>query len=156
MSTNEHDVEYGSNPPGAQYEHTDIDTSVGYKFAVWLTVAALIGAAIVYGTFYYFDTQRIARDAVQEYPLAAGQQKEPPAPRLQTQPFKDVHLLRQGENAHLASYGWVDQPAGVTRIPIDRAMALVVERGLPARSETPAGLHMVPADSSAGRTYTAR
>jgi len=40
MSTNEHasdhDLEYGPTPAGAKYEHTDIDTSVGYKFALWL------------------------------------------------------------------------------------------------------------------------
>ena len=32
MST-EHDTEYGPTPPGAQYEHTDIDVSIGYNFA---------------------------------------------------------------------------------------------------------------------------
>ena len=33
----------------------------------------------------------------------------------------------------LSSYGWVDREAGVVRIPIDRAMDLVAERGLPTR-----------------------
>jgi hypothetical protein len=31
----------------------------------------------------------------------------------------------------LASYDWVDQKAGIVRIPIDRAIDLVAERGLP-------------------------
>ena len=31
MST-EHDLEYGSTPPGAQYEHTDVDVGIGYSF----------------------------------------------------------------------------------------------------------------------------
>jgi hypothetical protein len=31
----------------------------------------------------------------------------------------------------LNSYGWVDQSAGVAHIPIDRAMDLIVEHGLP-------------------------
>ena len=30
----------------------------------------------------------------------------------------------------LHSYGWVDQQAGIVRIPIDRAMTLLTERGL--------------------------
>jgi hypothetical protein len=33
----------------------------------------------------------------------------------------------------LEGYGWVDREAGVVRLPIERAMALVLERGLPTR-----------------------
>ena len=45
----------------------------------------------------------------------------------QTQFVKE--LATQDET--LASYDWVDQKAGIVRIPIDRAIDLVVERGLP-------------------------
>ena len=31
----------------------------------------------------------------------------------------------------LTSYAWVDKPGGFARIPVDRAMELIVERGLP-------------------------
>jgi hypothetical protein len=34
--------------------------------------------------------------------------------------------LRAKEKAALASYGWVDQKAGVVRLPIDRAMELTI------------------------------
>ena len=39
--------------------------------------------------------------------------------------------LRQSENAALSSYAWVDRSRGFVRIPIDRALALTTERGLP-------------------------
>ena len=55
--SNIHDIEYGPNPPGTTYEHSDIDPSVGYKFAIWLAVAMILSAAIVYGTFKFFDGQ---------------------------------------------------------------------------------------------------
>jgi hypothetical protein len=45
----------------------------------------------------------------------------------QTQFVKE--LATQDET--LASYDWVDQKAGIVRIPIDRAIDLVAERGLP-------------------------
>jgi mono/diheme cytochrome c family protein len=47
------------------------------------------------------------------------------------------HLLEQREKAEaqLNSYGWVDEPSGVVRIPINQAMALVAEQGLPVGSE---------------------
>ena len=40
---------------------------------------------------------------VQQFPLAAGEVKVRPAPLLQTHPFKDVYLLKQGENERLDS-----------------------------------------------------
>ena len=137
MSTNEHgehQLEYGPNPPGAQHEHTDIDTSVGYKVALWLMVAMLISVAIVYGTFRLFEGQSQAADtAAQKFPLAVGQQRNPPMPNLQTQPFKDIYVLREGEAAKLGSYGWVNKEGGIARIPIEDAMKMVVERGVPSR-----------------------
>jgi len=43
------------------------------------------------------------------------------------------------EDQKLATYDWVDQDAGKVRIPIDRAMDLIVQRGLPVREQTPTG-----------------
>ena len=37
----------------------------------------------------------------------------------------------------LNSYGWVDPKAGVVRIPIDRAMDLLLQKGLPVRGKQP-------------------
>jgi len=34
----------------------------------------------------------------------------------------------------LDSYGWIDQDNGIVRIPIDRAIDVTVQRGLPARA----------------------
>lgn len=61
----------------------------------------------------------------------------PPAPRLQAAPAQDMRDMRQAENAHLQSYGWVDRTAGIARIPIDRALELVAEQGLPTWPDEP-------------------
>jgi hypothetical protein len=152
-----HDPEYGPTPPGAKYEHTDIDVSVGYKFGLWLTVSMLISIGIVTGAFYFFEGQgRAANQAAQRYPLAVGQQKEPPTPNLQTQPFKDIYMLRQGEAQRLGSYGWVDKDGGIARVPIDRAMDVMLEKGFPARTEGGNALNVVTQDSSSGRTVVPR
>ena len=75
MSTehvNEHDLEYGPTPPGAKYEHTDIDVNVGYKFALWLSVAMVISVGIIWGAFYFFESrQKSSNTLAQKYPLAA-------------------------------------------------------------------------------------
>lgn len=55
----------------------------------------------------------------------------PPGLRLQITPEADLQALRAREDARLSTYGWVDRSGQVARIPIDRAMALTAERGLP-------------------------
>ena len=154
----EHDYEYGPTPPGAQHEHTDIDPSVGYRFALWLAVAMLLSVSIVYGTFFFFERQTKSADvAAQKYPLAAAQPRiEPPAPNLQNQPFKDIYKLRTTEAEKLNTYGWVDREGGIARIPIDRAMEVMLQRGFPARTDGGNPVNVVVADSSSGRTSVPR
>jgi hypothetical protein len=60
----------------------------------------------------------------------------PPEPRLQSNPTIDMAQFRKLEIALTDSYGWVDAPAGVVRLPIERAIALVANEGLPARKGT--------------------
>ncbi len=43
------------------------------------------------------------------------------------QPGLDLQALRAQEETALTTYGWVDQAKGQVRIPIERAMRLVVE-----------------------------
>jgi hypothetical protein len=156
-------LEYGETPAGAQYEHTDIDPAIGYKFALWLTVAMVLSFGIVYGAFWFFERQeRAASTTAQQFPLAAPQgeaaraERPRPTPALQNQPFMDIYTLRRGEAEKLNSYGWVDKDGGVARIPIDRAMELLLQRGLPVRPEARDALNVVTQDSSSGRTVVRR
>jgi hypothetical protein len=157
LGAGEHDAEYGPTPPGANYEHTDIDVAIGYQFALWLAVAMVISFGIVYGTFWFFEGQaRSANAAAQRFPLAAGLTRDVPTPTLQTQPFKDVYVLKAEQDQRLHSYGWVDKEGGVTRLPIERAMEVLLQRGLPVRSDAAAGPAVVTQDSSSGRTVAPR
>ena len=56
--------------------------------------------------------------------------EQPPAPRLQIDPHADLAALRAPKHARLSSYGWIDRPSGIVRLPIERAMQLTAERGL--------------------------
>jgi hypothetical protein len=159
MSTvNEGDLEYGPTPADAQYEHTDIEPSIATRFAIWLAVAMVISVGIVYGTFWLFEGREVsAGRSSQQYPLAAGQIRAPQGPRLQTQPFKDIYLLRQAEQEQLTTYGWVDQSTGVVRLPVEDAIRIMSERGaIKSAAGSPAGLNEIVQDSSAGRTSAPR
>ncbi len=65
-------------------------------------------------------------------PVAEGRTL-PPAPRLQVTPAHDLGSMRENEERLLKTYEWVDQPAGVVRIPIHRAIEVVAQKGLPVR-----------------------
>jgi len=59
----------------------------------------------------------------------------PPEPRLEANPYQALQTLRAHEDEVLHQYAWVDKSKGIVRVPIDRAMDLVAEHGLPARME---------------------
>jgi hypothetical protein len=59
-----------------------------------------------------------------------------PQPRLEGDERREINDFREQEEQTLNSYGWVDQKAGVVRIPIDRAMQLMAQRGLPTRPQS--------------------
>lgn len=77
----------------------------------------------------------------------------PPLPRLQPIPALDLAQFHKDEDAVLNTYGWVDQTAGVVRIPVNKALELVAQRGLPygrdahvpGTSQTPGATPAVPA-----------
>ena len=55
-----------------------------------------------------------------------------PEPRLQPNGTLDLAARREKENERLTGYAWVDRNTGVVQIPVERAMELTLERGLPA------------------------
>ena len=64
----------------------------------------------------------------------------PPEPRLEgyaTQDFKAFYATQQ---AALNSYGWVDRNSGSAHIPVERAMELLAQQGLPVFENTPTPL----------------
>jgi hypothetical protein len=58
-------------------------------------------------------------------PIEAGISGAPP---LEVNPRQDLAVLHEREERILTHYGWIDPQAGIVRLPIDRAMNLLVER----------------------------
>ena len=115
--------------------HEESDAEVGplLRFAIFLTVITLVIAVLTVGFYKYLDSREAAEKAPR-YPMSSGVERPlPPPPRLQTYPFDDVKALRKEEAKLLEHYQWLNKDAGTVRIPIDRAMDLVAERGLPHR-----------------------
>ncbi len=123
------DVEAGENTqPG--YEKRDISLQAVLLFGGGLALTIIAILLLLGGLFDLFAGRPREVDALPSRLYEAGQL--PPEPRLQAAPVEDMQALRAREEAILNSYEWLDREAGIIRIPIERAIDLVVERGLPA------------------------
>jgi len=121
--------------PSSHLHHETSDVNIGGVgvFVVVLVVATTVVSMVVWGMYRYLGREA-SRPADVEFPLAADAMRRlPPEPRLQVDPREDLARLRQSEDAVLHSYAWIDRNAGIVRIPIDRAMTLTAEKGLPTR-----------------------
>jgi hypothetical protein len=55
-----------------------------------------------------------------------------PTPRLQTDDgYQEITDMHAKEDLLLENYSWVDESKGTVRIPIERAMELIAQQGLP-------------------------
>ena len=70
----------------------------------------------------------------------------PPEPRLQVAPPQELQTYKATEQARLSTYGWVNKQAGIVHIPIERAMQIIAQSGLPV-SGTVSGTVTTPAPS---------
>jgi hypothetical protein len=165
------DREYAVTPPGSGHEHTDANVWIIVKFGLWLAISAIVihvGLGLLFGLFV---TQ--SEETAVEFPLAGQEHRLPAAPTLQRFPENEFHDFRVREDAVLRQYGWVNKESGTVRLPIEEAMRLTVERGLPVRAPQQATAPqpgaqaqpdtaprqapgLMPADSSAGRTMESR
>ncbi|MBZ5537900.1 MAG: hypothetical protein LAO31_18245 [Acidobacteriia bacterium] len=116
------------------HEITDAHAPSIVKFAIGLALVILLSLYAMARLADYFGEHQVQLGP-QPSPLVRTRQV-PPLPQLQVSPGADLNEFRAVEDSRLDSYGWVDRQTGIIRIPIDRAMDLVAERGLPVRGET--------------------
>lgn len=115
------------------HEESDVNVGAIVRFGVGLIVVAFVVHLFLWWLLGVYERQH-ERAQTQVYPMAAGQQDRlPPSPRFQENPQQELQDLRTKQESLLKGYGWVNKEAGVARIPIEDAMKMVVERGLPVR-----------------------
>ncbi len=153
---------HSANHAHGDYERRDIGVSAVVYFIVGLAVALIAVYFVVDGVYRYlnhrFESQQTAvsplvnnapvdtRKLPAEYKTDAASadyekylQKNFPEPQLETNERTELNKIRLREEDILSTYDYVDKGAGTVRIPIDRAMDLLAQRGLPTRTETTAG-----------------
>jgi hypothetical protein len=150
---------HSAHSPGhTGYERTDIGVATVVYFLIGLAVAVGVTYFLVDG-FYHFLDQRFNAAQTPVSPLVTNApadtrrlppeyktdadgrdyekylEKNFPQPQLETDERTELNKIRLGEEDALSTYDYIDKGAGTVRIPIERAMELIVQRGLPVRSQ---------------------
>ena len=150
-----HSIHNKHDNNAAGHEGSSVQVGGITWFIIGLTVSVVFIGWLITAVLNTFEgREKKAELESRPSPFAAERAKLPPEPRLQlapnteeqidkkeppdlkTQhPLEEMKQLRDSWERQLKTYGWVDEQAGVVRIPIDDAKKLLLLRGLPTRDE---------------------
>jgi hypothetical protein len=133
------EAKHGNGEVG--FERQDLTAHAVFAFLMGLAVAGVLVYFVVWGIYRSMDAYE-RRHQPQQSPLVKTTEADTrivspdevtkfPQPRLERNERLEINDFRLREEQALNSYGWVDEKTGVLRIPIERAMQLVAQRGLP-------------------------
>lgn len=129
--------------PDVSFDATDVKPGAVMGFLMYLGLAIVVALLVVWWSLALIES-RVARFDRPRSPLRVGvKEPQPPEPRLQgvpghtSDPQQDLRDYLEEMKKQQNSYGWADEKAGVARIPIDDAMKIIAEKGLPPRETKP-------------------
>ncbi|MGH9752077.1 MAG: hypothetical protein ACREA2_04780 [Blastocatellia bacterium] len=146
----EHNQHYGHDPHDPDYgqvESSALSAKPILAFLAVLFIATTFVFFVVKGLDWGFRKLEETTQGQPATQVKTEDRKLPPEPLLQGAPGKgstatsdvptllpleDMEQVRKSTDEKIASYGWVDQPGGIARVPIDRAKAILAEKGLPS------------------------
>jgi cytoskeletal protein RodZ len=117
-----------------RYEPSEVSVKQLFGFAagvVGLVLVGVLGSIVVFHLFVHHTPMGPPASPFDDT------RELPPKVRLQTAAPEDLNRYRDEQNKILSEYGWVDPKAGIVRIPVDRAMELLLQKGYPVRASSP-------------------
>ena len=150
MSTESHHSAHqsGTRPEHetVSFETRDVKARTIYIYLAVLAVAVVLSYGVC--VFVLRITTKIAADSDAPPPAVRTEMKDyvtmPPEPRLQgvpghgTDPQYDLREKTREDTEANQKAGWIDQANGIAQIPVQDAMRIIAEKGLPAASTPPA------------------
>jgi hypothetical protein len=129
-----HQHELGAEPAAsdvaAGHELSDVSVRGLVTFLAGLVISLAVVVIAVAGMFVWLMRKADDADPPQP-PLAELRAKQPPSPRLQASPAREMEVLARQQAALLEQTKRVDEQQKIVRIPIAQAMQIVTTRGLP-------------------------
>lgn len=142
------ELNHGHSGHGVEFEHEDLSSRGIFGFMIGLAITGVIIYFTITGMYTFLDkyeqsqmtasspltkvedsamvgARRVTKDYVEKKFTDNG------APLLEVDERGQLGKFLMEQEKQLNSYGWVDEKAGVAHIPIEQAMHLVEQRGLP-------------------------
>ena len=125
--------------PSLGYEPENLNTRPMLIVVLVLILICVVSAVV--GS-YFFDALEAWKVSSDEKVSSVNLPRVLPSSEvLQKNPAADIVVLRGREALHMEHYGWAEGGRTHARIPIDRAMELMVKRGrLPVRKGASGGV----------------
>jgi hypothetical protein len=128
------------------FENRDVQPRTIYVYLAVLALSVVLSYVVC--VFILRITTKMAAESDTPPPPVRQEMKDfltmPPEPRLQgvpghgTDPQYDLReKIREDTEANQKA-GWIDQNSGIAQIPVEDAMKIIAEKGLPAASTPPA------------------
>ena len=113
--------------PDVKYEPEDVSGKWLGAIGAFIVIAAIILPFILWGLYGSFTKGGVS------YNESKNREKfgVPPEPVLEPNPVENYREFRRAENEKLNGYGWIDKEKGIVHIPIEQAMKMAAEKGLP-------------------------
>jgi hypothetical protein len=129
-----------SQKGGAGHKRKDADVVSIFLIGVAVLLFVVLVLLIIWMTLRHLRVERSKKEGSTKRVVEKAETF--PRPRLQVDPAEDLAQMRARDLLELTTYGWIDRKAGIARIPIERAMQLLAERGLPnvGANQTPLSL----------------
>jgi len=121
--------------PRRAHETSDANIRNLLIFGAGLSFLVVAGLLVSRAVFHYFVGHQGLGPPASPF---ENVRTLPPEPRLQVSAPNDLKQYKAAQEEILNSYGWVDEQAGIVRIPIDRAMNILLQKGFPVRGSAPA------------------
>jgi hypothetical protein len=144
------------------FETTDVRVASIVRLGIALLMTLFFSLFIVWATFRTMGLHRFKEQPILS-PLRVGMAPVlPPEPRLQGEPGspmlgpQELSRVLSEARTQLDSSGWVNQSAGITHIPIQQAMDMIVQHGLPDVHPTTAAKAVALATAAAAHAAGAK
>ena len=135
---------------GGEPRHSDVsfeerDIKISAMYWSLVVLASFTAVALIICVFVFHFTTHLAASSDAPPPpsreaFGKDYQALPPEPRLQgvpghpSDPQKDLRNKRAADIAENEKLQWLDKNAGIAQIPVEDAMKIVAEKGLPSFS----------------------
>jgi hypothetical protein len=124
------------------FEERDIKAGTIYWYLFALGVATAAALVICIFILHFTNNLAVSSDVAPPPSRAALGEKQifPPEPRLQgvpgheSDPQKDLRKKLKADTEANEKLEWIDKNAGIAQIPVEDAMKILAEKGLPGAS----------------------